>query len=275
MPWSGYSKYPGQATQPVLRHMFLVIPRRSLSRVPLISWPGYDCQATFNTLASPGQGSWSSLVRPHDQSYAAYPWSYPGMAWPGYGSGFAVIESGPGEYSRSRLTPHQEGLFQAEVEKWIESGWLVPHNPEVHRQPAAVLPLIAQVQEHKATTPVRPVLDYRLLNKHLISTPGRDAVVCEETLRKWRKDGDPSELALLNIKKAYLQVHVAPELFASRLWSGKGSYLWWRGWVLGSALLQSLWTWSFAGSRAGCLQWKITSMTWRPQARTALTLRPS
>ena len=93
MPWSGYSKYPGQATQPVLRHMFLVIPRRSLSRVPLISWPGYDCQATFNTLASPGQGSWSSLVRPHDQSYAAYPWSYPGMAWPGYGSGFAVSQT--------------------------------------------------------------------------------------------------------------------------------------------------------------------------------------
>ena len=79
-------------------------------------------------------------------------------------------------------------------------------------QLAAGLPLIAQVQGHKATPPVRPVLDYRLLNKHLISTPGRDAVVCEETLRKWRKDGDPSELALLDIKKAYLQVHVAPEL---------------------------------------------------------------
>ena len=91
MLWSGYSKYPSQATQPVLRHVFLVIPRRSLSSVPLISWPGYDCQATFNTLASPGQGSWSSLVRPHDQSYAAYPWSYPGIAWPGYGSGFAVL----------------------------------------------------------------------------------------------------------------------------------------------------------------------------------------
>ena len=135
----------------------------------------------------------------------------------------APIGSGLGEYSRSRLTPHQEGLFQAEVEKWIESGWLVPHNPEVHGQPAAVLPLIAQVQEHKATTPVRPVLDYRLLNKHLISTPGRDAVVCEETLRKWRKDGDPSELALLDIKKAYLQVHVAPELlrFQTVIWKGQ------------------------------------------------------
>ena len=114
----------------------------------------------------------------------------------------APIGSGLGEYSRSRLTPQQEGLFQDEVEKWIDSGWLVPHDPKVHGQPAAVLPLIAQVQEHKETTPVRPVLDYRLLNKHLVSTPGRDAVVCEETLRKWRKDGNPSELALLDIKKA-------------------------------------------------------------------------
>ena len=75
-----------------------------------------------------------------------------------------------GEYSRSRLTSHQEGLFQAEVEKWIESGWLVQNNPEVHGQPALVLPLIAQVQAHEATQPVCPVLDYRLLNKHLIST---------------------------------------------------------------------------------------------------------
>ncbi|XP_065182720.1 uncharacterized protein LOC135813558 [Sycon ciliatum] len=132
---------------------------------------------------------------------------------------------GPGvsEYSRSKLTSDQEQLFAEEVQKWIDAGWLVPHDKDVHGSPGAVLPLIAQLQEHKASTPVRPCLDYRLLNQLLMSQPGRSAPVCEETLRKWRLAGDPREFQLLDIKKAYLQVHVAPELqrFQMVVWQGQ------------------------------------------------------
>ena len=120
-----------------------------------------------------------------------------------------MLGSGIAAYSREKLTPEQDALFCAEVEKWIENEWLIPHDPMVHGEPAAVLPLLPQVQEHKVTTVVRPVLDYRCLNARLQSDPGGDAPACEESLRKWRKVGCPGDIKLLDIKKAYLQVHVA------------------------------------------------------------------
>ena len=100
-------------------------------------------------------------------------------------------------------------MFVGEVMKWIDASWLVPDNDALHGSPAPVLPLLAQMQEHKASTPVRPCLDHRSL---LVSQPGREALVCEETLRKWRRKGDPEGLRFLDIKKAYLQVHLASEL---------------------------------------------------------------
>ncbi|XP_065182544.1 uncharacterized protein LOC135813373 [Sycon ciliatum] len=128
-----------------------------------------------------------------------------------------------GEYSRKKLSSKQEEQFCAEVKKWIDEGWLVRHDPDVHGEPAAVLPLLAQVQEHKATTPVRPCLDYRFLNAQLMSQPGQDAPVCEDTLRKWRQDGDASDFCLLDVRKAYLQIRVEPELvrYQTVLWQGK------------------------------------------------------
>ena len=107
-----------------------------------------------------------------------------------------------GEYSRAKLTPDQERLFAAEVDKWVDEGWLVPHDEDVHRPPAGVLPVIAQVEEHKASMPVQPCLDYRCLNDLLTSQPGRSAPVCEDTLCKWRRAGDPGEMRLLDIRKA-------------------------------------------------------------------------
>ena len=122
------------------------------------------------------------------------------------------VGHGVGEYSRSKLAPEQERMFVGEVMKWIDAGWLVPDNDALHDSPAAVLPLLAQMQDHKASTPVRPCLDHRSLNALLLSQPGREALVCEETLRKWRREGDPEGLRFLDIKKAYLQVHLASEL---------------------------------------------------------------
>jgi len=122
------------------------------------------------------------------------------------------IGSGISEYPRSKLTHDQEALFSSEVQKWLENGWLVEYDVEKHGEPMCVLPLIAQAQEHKETTPVRPVLDYRLLNEHILSHPGLDSPACDEALRRWRQAGQADTYSLIDIRKAYLQVHVAPEL---------------------------------------------------------------
>ena len=120
--------------------------------------------------------------------------------------------SGPaiGEYSRSKLTSEQEQHYRDEVKLWIDNGWLVPHDLSRHGEPASILPLMAVCQEHKPTTPVRPCLDYRHLNDCIVSHPGVGAPVCGQKLREWRRRG--VECAVVDVSKAYLQVHIDPSL---------------------------------------------------------------
>lgn len=82
---------------------------------------------------------------------------------------------------------------------------------------------MAVAQEHKESTPVRPVLDYRQLNELIVSNPGNDAPVCQDKLRRWRKGDESAEYSILDIRKAYLQVKVAPDLLRYQvvLWKGK------------------------------------------------------
>ena len=122
----------------------------------------------------------------------------------------STIGSGITEYGWKHLSPQQEDWFTAVVDEWVANGWLIEHNPEVHGKPACVLPLMAVEQEHKLSTPVRPVLDYRHLNRQLVSHPGNDSSVCAESLRSWRRRED--EHKLLDIRKAYLQVHIRDDL---------------------------------------------------------------
>ncbi|XP_065196213.1 uncharacterized protein LOC135827687 [Sycon ciliatum] len=131
------------------------------------------------------------------------------------------VGSGLGEYSRKKLSEEQEQLFRAEVQMWIDQGWLVPHDAEVHGSPIAVLPLLANCQEHKLSTPVRPCLDYRALNQLIVSNPGNDVPVCPEKIREWRQR--PSESTVLDIRKAYLNIRVHPSLlpYQTVLWQGK------------------------------------------------------
>ena len=134
----------------------------------------------------------------------------------------STIGSNIGEYSRKQLSEDQEMKFCTAVDEWVSNGWLVEYDQQLYGKPACVLPLMAVVQEHKATTPVRPVLDYRKLNELVASNPGLQSPVCEDTLRKWRKKGE-QEYELIDIRKAYLQVHVSPELFRFQTvkWRGK------------------------------------------------------
>jgi transposase InsO family protein len=99
--------------------------------------------------------------------------------------------------------------YEDEVSQWIDSGWLVEYNPQVHGRASGILPLMAARQPNKPKK-VRPVLDYRELNGFLRSNPGLDVAVCQEKIRKWRKDG--SKAAILDLRKAYLQVHMSEKL---------------------------------------------------------------
>ena len=84
---------------------------------------------------------------------------------------------------------------------------------------AGVLPLMAVVQATK--NKVRPVLDFRELNEHVKCHTGDDvADVCGETLREWRQMVGAS--AIVDLKSAYLQLHVHEKLWKYQLVNYKG-----------------------------------------------------
>ena len=59
---------------------------------------------------------------------------------------------------------------------------------------------------------VRPVLDFRELNGHVMCHTGDDVTdVCGETLREWRQTRGAS--TIVDLKSAYLQIHVAEKLW--------------------------------------------------------------
>ena len=93
--------------------------------------------------------------------------------------------------------------FDSELARWIDEAWLVPCDcPK-----GGIIPLLAVQQQTK--NKVRPVLDFRELNQSVQSHTA-DSEVCPETLRRWRLMGD--RLGLVDLKNAYLQLHVRRDL---------------------------------------------------------------
>ena len=120
--------------------------------------------------------------------------------------------------------------WEVEVESWITEGILtpVPDGAEV----SGVIPLMAVSQPNKGK--VRPVMDFREVNQFVSSHSG-DCDVCDETLREWREVGD--NITLLDLRKAYLQLHVEEDLWKHQAVEFKGSrfYLTRLGFGLSSA----------------------------------------
>lgn len=98
--------------------------------------------------------------------------------------------------------------FDAELQSWIKSGWLVPYDEAVCGPPLGLIPLMAVEQRNK--TKIRPVLDYRELNSH-VTPHTADADVCADTLRKWRRHG--TNIAVIDLKRAYLQLRTEQHLW--------------------------------------------------------------
>ena len=110
--------------------------------------------------------------------------------------------------------------FDSEVQQWVSDGWLEPYNAQVHGKADGIIPLMAAEQPNKPKK-VRPVMDYRELNEHVKSNPGQNTAVCQEKLREWRmRDKSAS---MLDLKKAYLQIHVANDLRRFQMVKYKGT----------------------------------------------------
>lgn len=86
---------------------------------------------------------------------------------------------------------------------------MVPYNERVHGPVKGTIPLMAVVQQNKKK--VRPVLDFRELNSY-VDAHTAEADVCVEKLREWRRRGQ--KVALMDLRKAYLQIHVHPSLWS-------------------------------------------------------------
>ena len=82
-----------------------------------------------------------------------------------------------------------------------------------------VLPLMAVVQPTKKK--VRPVLDFRELNAYVMCHTGDDVTdICAETLREWRQTQGAA--SIVDLKSAYLQIHVDEKLWKYQLVRFKG-----------------------------------------------------
>ncbi|KAF0313347.1 Gag-Pro-Pol polyprotein [Amphibalanus amphitrite] len=98
--------------------------------------------------------------------------------------------------------------FDAELALWISEGWLREYDETMYGPAQGLIPLMVVTQAAKDK--VRPVLDYRELNQHLTRHTA-DADVCVEELRRWRRHG--RRVAVLDLKKAFLQLRVDPALW--------------------------------------------------------------
>lgn len=124
---------------------------------------------------------------------------------------------------KNRISLYDTGMdtskvarFEKEVESWIEEGILMPWDEEVKE---GIIPLMAVEQVTKDK--VRPVLDFRELNESVECHTGDEVIdTCDEVLREWRKtDGEPE---IVDLKSAYLQLRVSPELWKYQLVNFKG-----------------------------------------------------
>ena len=110
--------------------------------------------------------------------------------------------------------------FDAEVQYSVDEGILQAVSRDCYVE--SLMPLMAVVQHVKENT--RPVLDYRALNKHVSNHSG-SSDTCDVKLRKWRHLGN--NVVFLDLRKAYLQIHVAKDIWKHQTvkWKNKYYYL--------------------------------------------------
>lgn len=110
-----------------------------------------------------------------------------------------------------KMEPEMLAKFEEEVDRWIDEGILIPWHEEVIE---GILPLMAVEQASK--NKVRPVLDFREANESVECHTGDEIIdACDDVLRQWRRVSGETEI--VDLKSAYLQLRVSPELWKYQL----------------------------------------------------------
>ena len=166
------------------------------------------------------QPDFSVKFDPHQKAWTAS-WRWSGNQEP------AKLRNGVAEYH----VPDQiRPAYEVELREWIKDGWLIPYPYKKLGPPKGLIPLMAVAQHNKAK--VRPLMDYRQLNAHVDAFTA-DADVCASKLREWRQLG--SNVSLLDLRKAYLQVRVSETMwpFQTVVFAGRRYCLtdWASGWT--------------------------------------------
>jgi hypothetical protein len=110
--------------------------------------------------------------------------------------------------------------FDTEIKTWIAEGILVPWVEEEHGTVRNVVPLLSVKQSKGSQLKVRPCLDFKKLNEGIVCLSG-GLPTCDERLRQWRSMGPHG--SLVDLKRAYLQVHVDKALWVYQAvrWEGQ------------------------------------------------------
>jgi hypothetical protein len=120
----------------------------------------------------------------------------------------------PANYGLSKHPEDAQLGFRQECQLWLDNAFLVPVDRDKVKMS---IPLMCVEQQHKPSTPIRPVGDYAAkLNQHVVSQPNEDQefpVSANFMLLLWRSLGTPlSELMLVDISKAYMRIRVKESL---------------------------------------------------------------
>jgi len=105
-----------------------------------------------------------------------------------------------------RISAAIRSKYRNELQLWKKNGWLKRSS---NNSKSGIIPLLAVHQEAKGK--VRPVLDYREMNQY-VRSHNKDTVSIDDTIRRWRTMSP--NCTLLDLKNAYLQLHVSDEMSA-------------------------------------------------------------
>ena len=142
--------------------------------------------------------------------------SYWTVDWKWIGDRAPVLKCSVQSYDKT-IADDKRLPYEKEVERWIEEGILKKWHEDVDE---GLLPLMAVEQPTKGK--VRPVFDYRELNQYVSCHTGDDNTdICSEKLREWRKIEGNAEI--VDLKCAYMQIRVSPELWKYQLVKYKGT----------------------------------------------------
>ena len=122
--------------------------------------------------------------------------------------------------SKLRHENHRE-LFNAEVDKWIERDYLIEYDEKRFGKPKGFLTWNPVISPHKST-PVRPALDFTLLNEYVACREAiSEAEICTDSIRVWRRF---AHARLIDVEKAFMNIFIHESFYAHLTVQYKNKY---------------------------------------------------